>query len=280
MVSLPGGVFVVGSDDQFVYPEDGENPREVELGAFMIDSCAVSNREFAEFVAAAAYVTEAERFGWSFVFGGLLPDDFPPTRGVAAAPWWRQVYGADWRHPEGPQSDVGERPDHPVVHVSFNDARSYCAWAGKRLPTEAEWEFAARGGLDRATFPWGDELEPGGEHRMNVWQGRFPNENTLADGYFGTSPVDAFAPNGYGLYNVTGNVWEWTADWYDPSFRPEDRRKDPAGPPTGTRKVQKGGSHLCHASYCRRYRVAARQGNEPDSSAGNLGFRCAADAPQ
>jgi formylglycine-generating enzyme len=280
MVSLPGGVFVVGSDDQFVYPEDGENPREVELGAFMIDSCAVSNREFAEFVAATAYVTEAERFGWSFVFGGLLPDDFPPTRGVAAAPWWRQVHGADWRHPEGPQSDVGERPDHPVVHVSFNDARSYCAWAGKRLPTEAEWEFAARGGLDRATFPWGDELEPGGEHRMNVWQGRFPDENTLADGYFGTSPVDAFAPNGYGLYNVTGNVWEWTADWFDPSFRPQDRRKDPAGPPTGTRKVQKGGSHLCHASYCRRYRVAARQGNEPDSSAGNLGFRCAADAPQ
>jgi formylglycine-generating enzyme len=280
MVSLPGGVFVVGSDDQFVYPGDGENPREVELGAFMIDSCAVSNREFAEFVAATAYVTEAERFGWSFVFGGLLPDDFPPTRGVAAAPWWRQVYGADWSHPEGPQSEVGERPDHPVVHVSFNDARSYCAWAGKRLPTEAEWEFAARGGLDRATFPWGDELEPGGEHRMNVWQGRFPNENTLADGYFGTSPVDAFAPNGYGLYNVTGNVWEWTADWFDPSFRPQDRRKDPAGPPTGTRKVQKGGSHLCHASYCRRYRVAARQGNEPDSSAGNLGFRCAADAPQ
>jgi sulfatase modifying factor 1 len=280
MVSLPGGVFVVGSDDQFVYPEDGENPREVELGAFMIDSCAVSNREFAEFVAATAYVTEAERFGWSFVFGGLLPDDFPPTRGVAAAPWWRQVYGADWSHPEGPQSEVGERPDHPVVQVSFNDACSYCAWAGKRLPTEAEWEFAARGGLERATFPWGDELEPGGGHRMNVWQGRFPNENTLADGYFGTSPVDAFAPNGYGLYNVTGNVWEWTADWFDPSFRPEDRRKDPAGPPTGTRKVQKGGSHLCHASYCRRYRVAARQGNEPDSSAGNLGFRCAADAPQ
>jgi sulfatase modifying factor 1 len=280
MVSLAGDVFVMGSEDRFVYRDDGETPREVELSAFMIDTCAVSNTEFAEFVGAAGYVTEAERFGWSFVFGGLLPDDFPATRAVAAAPWWRQVLGADWRHPEGPQSDVGDRPDHPVVQVSFNDALSYCAWAGKRLPTEAEWEFAARGGRSRATFPWGDELEPSGEHRMNVWQGWFPSENTLADGYFGTCPVDAFAPNGYGMYNVTGNVWEWTADWFDPAFRSRDRRQDPAGPPTGTHKVQKGGSHLCHASYCRRYRVAARQGNEPDSSAGNLGFRCAADASQ
>jgi sulfatase modifying factor 1 len=176
MVALRDSVCIVGSDDQFVYPADGESPREVE---FMIDPRAVSNTEFAEFVAATGYVTEAERFGWSFVFGGLLPDDFPATRGVAAAPWWRQVHGADCRHPEGPHSSIVDRQDHPVVHVSFNDARSYCAWAGKRLPTEAEWEFAARGGLDRAAFPWGDELEPAGEHRMNVWQGKFPNENTL-----------------------------------------------------------------------------------------------------
>jgi formylglycine-generating enzyme len=277
MVSLAGGAFVIGSDDRFAYAEDGETPTEVEITPFMIDSCAVSNAAFAEFVTATGYVTEAERFGWSFVFGGLLPDHFPQTRAVAAAPWWRQVYEADWCHPEGPQSDVADRTEHPVVHVSFNDALGYCSWAGKRLPTEAEWEFAARGGLTRATFPWGDQLKPADGHRMNVWQGQFPNENTLADGHYGTCPVDAFPPNGYGLYNVTGNVWEWTADWFHPAFRDRDRRTNPAGPPTGTRRVQKGGSYLCHASYCRRYRVAARQGNEPDSSSGNLGFRCAAD---
>ncbi|MGA9859623.1 MAG: formylglycine-generating enzyme family protein [Solirubrobacteraceae bacterium] len=278
MVSLPGGTFVIGSADRFAYPEDGETPREVEVSPFAIARCAVSNREFRAFVNGTGYVTEAERFGWSFVFGGLLPDDFPPTRAVAAAPWWRQVYGADWSHPEGPDSDVSMRADHPVVHVSFSDALHYCAWAGTRLATEAEWEFAARGGLAGAAFPWGDELEPGGEHRMNVWQGGFPGENTTADGYYGTCPVAAFPPNAYGLHNVTGNVWEWTADWFDTGYRAHDRRRDPTGPPTGTRRVSKGGSHLCHASYCRRYRVAARQGNEPDSSTGNLGFRCAADS--
>jgi formylglycine-generating enzyme len=280
MILLNGGAFVIGSDDRLAYPDDGETPREVEVSPFKIDACAVSNAAFAEFVAATGYVTEAERFGWSFVFGGLLPDDFPPTRAAAAAPWWRQVYEADWRRPEGPRSDVGERADHPVVHVSHTDALRFCAWTGTRLATEAEWEFAARGGLAGAAFPWGDELEPGGEHRMNVWQGRFPAENTLDDGYFGTCPVDAFAPNAYGLHNTTGNVWEWVSDWFDPSFRRRDARTDPAGPPTGTHRLQKGGSHLCHASYCRRYRVAARQGNEPNSSAGNVGFRCAADATQ
>jgi formylglycine-generating enzyme required for sulfatase activity len=278
MVSLPGGKFVMGSDDRFAYPDDGEAPREVELSAFTIEPHAVTNAAFAEFVAATGHVSEAERFGWSFVFGGQLPDDFPPTRAVAAAPWWRQVYRADWRHPEGPQSDIADRAHHPVVQVSFTDALSYCEWSGTRLPTEAEWEFAGRGGLDRAAFPWGDEREPAGEHRMNVWQGSFPAENSVDDGYYGTCPVGAFPPNGYGLYNVTGNVWEWTADWFDPDFRQRDLRLDPAGPPTGTHKVQKGGSYLCHESYCRRYRVAARQGNELSSSTGNLGFRCAADA--
>ena len=278
MVALAGGRFTLGSDDALAYPEDGEGTREVELSAFRIDACAVVNDRFAEFVAATSYVTEAERFGWSFVFGGLLPDDFPPTRGVAGAPWWRQVEGADWRHPEGPHSNLAERADHPVVHTSWNDAAAFCAWAGVRLPTEAEWEFAARGGLEGKAFPWGDELEPGGEHRMNVWQGDFPRYNTRADGYLGTSPVDAFAPNGYGLYDATGNVWEWTADWFDVAFRQHDRGRDPHGPPAGTSRLQKGGSHLCHASYCRRYRVAARQGNSPDSSTGNVGFRCAADA--
>ncbi len=276
MVAMAGGPFVMGSDDRFSYPEDGESSCEVEVSPFMIDLCAVSNAAFAEFVAATGHITEAERFGWSFVFGGLLPADFPPTRAVAAAPWWRQVYEADWRRPEGPHSNISDRADHPAVHVSFADALSYCAWSGKRLATEAEWEFAARGGLQRAAFPWGDELEPAGQHHMNVWQGSFPGRNSLDDGFYGTCPVDAFPPNGYGLYNVTGNVWEWTSDWFHPSFRDHDLRRDPAGPPTGTHKVQKGGSYLCHVSYCRRYRVAARQGSEPTSSTCNLGFRCVA----
>ena len=268
----------MGSDDRWAYPADGEGPvREISLDSFWIDAVAVSNEAFASFIEATGYATEAERFGWSFVFAGLLPDDFPPTQAVVEAPWWRKVEGADWQHPEGPQSSLDDRLDHPVLHVSWNDAQAYCTWAGRRLPTEAEWEFAARGGLEGKAFPWGDEREPGGEHRMNVWQGTFPTKNTNADGYYGTCPVDAFPPNGYGLHNVTGNVWEWAADWFDPEFRQQDRDHDPRGPAAGTLKIQKGGSYLCHDSYCRRYRVAARQGNSPDSSTGNVGFRCARD---
>jgi formylglycine-generating enzyme required for sulfatase activity len=278
MVQLAGGEFLMGSEDRFAYPDDGEGPvRKVEVGPFWIDACAVSNEDFQRFAEATRFETEAERFGWSFVFGGFLPDDFPPTRAVANAPWWRQVEGADWRHPEGPHSDLSGRADHPVVHVSWNDAQSFSTWSGKRLPSEAEWEFAARGGLEGKAFPWGDDLEPGGEHRMNVWQGSFPNENTRDDGYFGTCPVHEFPPNDYGLHNTTGNVWEWTLDWFQSEFRAHDKPRDPTGPPGGTHKVQKGGSHICHESYCRRYRVAARQGNTPDSSTGNLGFRCARD---
>lgn len=217
MVLLEGGTFLMGSDDARSYPEDGEGPvRTVRLAAFRIGRTAVCNAEFAEFVAATGYRTEAERFGWSFVFGGLLPDDFPPTRGVAAAPWWRQVEGADWAHPEGPQSTVDGRADHPVVHVSWHDAAAYSAWRGLRLPTEAEWEYAARGGLAGCAFPWGDELEPG-EHRMNVWQGVFPARNDRADGWYGTCPVGEFPPNGYGLHNTTGNVWEWCQDKFQPA---------------------------------------------------------------
>ncbi len=272
-------MFAIGSTDRWAYPEDGESPvREVEVSPFSIGAYAISNADFIGFVEATGYVTDAERYGWSFVFAGLLPDDFPPTQGVLHAPWWRKVEGAGWEHPEGPHSSIAERLDHPVVHISWTDADAYCAWAGGRLPSEAEWEFAARGGLDGKTYPWGNELEPDGEHRMNVWQGDFPARNTAADGFAGTAPVDSFRPNGYGLHNMTGNVWEWTADWFHPTFRQGDRRRDPAGPPSGTSRVQKGGSYLCHHSYCRRYRVAARQGSTPDSSTGNVGFRCARDS--
>ncbi len=279
MVLLGGGPFAMGAEDAWAYPYDGEGPvREVRVGRSWIDACAVSNAQFSEFADSTGFTTEAERFQWSFVFASLLPDDFPPTQAAAQAPWWRKVEGADWRHPEGRHSSLDGRLDHPVVHVSWNDALAYCSWAGKRLPTEAEWEFAARGGLAQQVFAWGDELEPNGEHMMNVWQGDFPTANTVADGYVGTCPVDTFPMNGFGLYNTTGSVWEWTADWFHPSFRAGDSSIDPKGPPHGTSKVQKGGSYLCHHSYCRRYRVAARNASTPDSSTGNAGFRCVRDA--
>ena len=259
-VTLPGGTFAMGEVSDWSYPEDEEGPtREVSVAAFSLDVHAVSNERFAAFAAATGHVSDAEVHGWSFVFGGLLPDDFPETRGVAAAPWWREVHGADWRHPEGPHSDVAARADHPVVHVSARDAAGYAAWAGKRLPTEVEWEYAARAGTS-TTFPWGEELEPGGEHRANVWQGTFPGDNTEADGYAGTCPVDAFPVSAFGTHNMIGNVWEWTSS------------------PWGGEQVLKGGSYLCHASYCRRYRPAARSRASRDSSMGNTGFRCVGDA--
>jgi formylglycine-generating enzyme len=274
MVRLPGGTFVMGTDAQDGYPADGEGPaREVTLSPFWIDTTTVSNAQFGRFVEATGWVTVAERLGTSFVFAGYLPDDHPPTRGVAEAPWWREVQGADWRHPEGPHSTIDDRLDHPVTHVTWRDARAYAKWAGKRLPTEAEWEYAARGGLEQKRYPWGEEREPGGQHRMNVWQGTFPTRDTGADGYTGTAPVDAYTPNGYGLYNTTGNVWEWCSDWFDPSWHVDGPRVAPEGPPRTGRKVMRGGSHMCHASYCYRYRVDARSSNTPDSSAGNIGFR-------
>jgi sulfatase modifying factor 1 len=258
MVPIPGGAFRMGEPSDLAHPGDGDEPRDVHVDPFLIDPSAVTNEAFAAFVADTGFRTDAERIGWSFVFGGLLPDDFPDTRGVVGAPWWRQVLGADWQHPEGPHSDIGARPDHPVVHVSWNDATSFATWRGARLPTEAEWERAARGGTE-TTWPWGDELQPGGRHRMNVWQGTFPSHDTAEDGYAGTCPVEAFEPNAWGLHNMVGNVWEWT----NGRFGPDDRL------------VMKGGSYLCHASYCRRYRPSGRIGSTADSSSGNTGFRCA-----
>jgi len=277
LVDVPAATFEMGDDSVWAYPGDGEGPvHEVTLDAFRIDRYAVTNDAFGHFVDATGWVTDAERFGWSFVFGGLLPDGFPDTRAVVGAEWWRQVSGADWRHPEGPQSDVAGRGDHPVVHVSWHDAEAYCRWTGTRLPTEAEWERAARGGRARSAFPWGDDLEPGGEHRMNVFQGSFPGSNTGADGFLGTAPVDAFPPNDLGLHNVTGNVWEWCADWFAVDAYARDEAHDPRGPAHGEQRVQRGGSYLCHLSYCRRYRVSARYGSQPESSTGNAGFRVVA----
>jgi sulfatase modifying factor 1 len=277
-VDIPGGRFLMGAAGDIAYDADGEGPiHAVEISPFRIGVGCVANEQFATFVAATGHVTEAEQYGWSFVFGGLLPDDFEATRAVAQTPWWRQVYGADWRHPEGPQSAIGERRHHPVIHVSWNDALAYCTWSGTRLPTEAEWEYAARGGLEQAVFPWGDDREPGGRHMMNVFQGTFPGDDTGDDGWVGTGPVDAYEANGYGLYNMTGNVWEWCADWYSPSAYAESGERDPSGPTSGSGRVMRGGSYLCHDSYCRRYRVAARSANSPDSSAGNVGFRVALD---
>lgn len=281
MIKLPGGSFLMGTEDKQGFPVDGEGPvREVSLEPFYLDETVVTNEQFKRFVDETGYQTEAERFGNSFVFHLLLSEEV--SRSVKQAPvdtpWWRLVDGACWKHPEGPDSNLEERMDHPVIHVTWNDAIAYCRWAGKRLPTEAEWEFAARGGYVQRTFPWGEELEPDGRHMCNVWQGDFPNVNTAADGYVSTAPVKAYEPNGYGFYNIVGNVWEWCHDWWSATYHVMGPRVSPKGPPAGDRKVIKGGSYLCHDSYCNRYRLAARSSNTPDSSTGNMGFRCAAYA--
>jgi sulfatase modifying factor 1 len=279
MVALPGGVFLMGTNSTAGYVHDGEFPaRAVTVGPFSIDRFPVTNRRFGEFVAATGYVTEAEQFGWSFVFWAHIPKDkflelVDDT--VAAAPWWCKVQGAKWDAPEGPGSNIAARDNYPVVHVSWNDAQAYCSWSGLRLPTEAEWEYAARGGLEQKIYPWGDELCPEGKHRCNIWQGEFPRHDTAEDGYAGTCPVDAFPPNDFGLYSVAGNAWEWCADWFDATHHRTASQDNPKGPATGTARVMKGGSFLCHKTYCHRYRVAARSSNSPDSSTANIGFRCA-----
>ncbi|MCD9024552.1 formylglycine-generating enzyme family protein [Cohnella silvisoli] len=273
MVLLPGGSFLMGTSDGEGFPADGEGPvREVVLRPFYIDPYAVSNEKFNQFVNESGYVTEAERYGWSFVFHLFVSPETARrvTQSPVQTPWWLVVEGANWRQPFGPDSNLDGRMDHPVIHVSWNDAQAYCEWAGRRLPTESEWEFAARGGLVQKRYPWGDELKPGGVHRCNIWQGKFPIKDNGSDGYKDTAPVHAYEPNGYGLYNVSGNVWEWCQNGFTVDHSAVDPNEDT--------RVIRGGSYLCHRSYCNRYRVAARSKNTPDSSTGNIGFRCAADA--
>jgi formylglycine-generating enzyme required for sulfatase activity len=289
MIRLEGGEFLMGSEHPQARPADGETPvRKVFVSPFWLDECAVSNAQFEKFVAATSYQTEAEKFGWSYVFHKHVPAKLKKqTRGIAgSAPWWSAVDGACWKRPEGPGSNVRKRMDHPVVHISWNDAQEYSRWAGKRLPTEAEWEFAARGGLEQKLYPWGDELTPGGKHRCNIWQGKFPDFDSGADGFTNTAPIKSFSPNAFGFYNTSGNAWEWCSDWW--SVTPQtgstpdvmDTIKNPRGPnapSNGAMKVIRGGSFLCHISYCNRYRVAARTANSPDSTAAHTGFRCARD---
>ena len=299
VVWVPGGTFRMGSDKH--YPEEAPSHRVIVSG-FWIDRTSVTNREFRKFVNATGYVTFAETRPDAKDYPGALPHMLkagslvftPPRQKVDLrdwSQWWSFKFGANWRRPYGPRSSISGLDDHPVVHIAYRDAEAYAKWAGKDLPTEAEWEFAARGGLDGVEFAWGNEFTPGGKPMANTWQGAFPHENLNSDGHARTSPVAAFPPNGYGLYDMIGNVWEWTADWWStkheadaakPCCLPENPRGgreqdsyDPCLPKIKIpRKVLKGGSHLCAPNYCRRYRPAARHAEAVDTSTSHVGFRC------
>jgi formylglycine-generating enzyme len=286
MVRIAVGSFRMGGTDRDAVPSDAEGPvREVQLDSYFIAPAAVTNAQFASFVKATGYVTDAERLGWSYVFAAMLSprSDAHVLGRSSVAPWWIAVRGAAWRAPEGPGSAIGTRSAHPVVHVSWHDALAYCAWRGRRLPTEAEWERAARGGLEQRRFPWGDEERPHGRHRMNIWHGSFPHRYTGPNRRIETVAVTAYPANGLGLFNAVGNVWEWCSDWWSTDWHVRGctaTRVNPRGPLTGIARVIRGGSYLCHESYCNRYRVAARTSNTPDSTTGHMGFRCAADVDQ
>ncbi len=276
MIRLDGGPFHMGSESADAFPSDGEGPvRAVTLTPFHISKTTVTNAQFSEFVSRTGYRTEAERFGWSYVFQHHVPDAGDAPR-LPGTPWWLAIRGADWTHPAGP-SQPAASPDHPVVQVSWHDAAAYCEWSGYRLPTEAEWEYAARGGLDQNTYPWGGELTPNGQHMCNIWQGTFPDCDRGEDGFTSAAPAASFAPNGYGLFNAVGNVWEWCADFFHRSWHIDASPIDPVGPPSGTTRVMKGGSYLCHESYCWRYRNSARTATPPDSSTCHIGFRVVRD---
>lgn len=308
MVWIPGGEFDFGTNSSLGWPDEKPAHR-VMVDGFWLEACEVTNDQFREFVSATRYVTTAEKAPtleevMSQVPAGTPPPPpemlvagsvvfVPPEQAVQlddVGQWWKWTPGTSWQHPEGPGSDLTGRGQHPVVQVSWDDAAAYAAWAGRRLPTEAEWEFAARGGLDGKDFVWGSQ-PPDEEHPpANLWQGTFPHQNTNVDGFRRTAPVKSFPPNGYGLYDMAGNVWEWCADWYDRSlharFSQQGLVQNPTGPlltndptqPQAVLRVQKGGSFLCHESYCLRYRPSARHGGAPDTGMSHLGFRCALSA--
>jgi formylglycine-generating enzyme required for sulfatase activity len=295
VVWIDGGAFIMGSDHH--YPEERPS-RPAAVSGFWIESHPVTNRQFAEFVEATGWITSAERPADAAAYPGAAPERLRAASLVFRPPpkmcgtdnhlvWWDYRQGADWRHPEGPESSLDRMMDHPVVHVALEDVEAYLDWAGMSLPTEAEWEFAARGGLLDYEYAWGDEFMPGGRHMANTWQGRFPIENTAEDGWKGTSPVQSYPPNGYGLYDMIGNVWEWTQDWWalptpqaspccSASSNPKGGERAASADPIERvpRRVLKGGSHLCAPSYCRRYRPAARHPHPIDTSAAHVGFRC------
>ena len=276
-VLIPGGTALVGTECQFL-PLDGEGPlREQAVNPLQMSCGSITNADFTAFISETGYITEAEHIGWSYVFWSQVPDYVGQTRCVANLEWWRAVEGACWNRLTGPRCTLVESlADHPVVHVSWNDANAYCSWAGGRLPTEAEWEHAARGGLGDVRFPWGD-VEPDDEASFpcNIWQGHFPDNNTAKDGYLTTAPAISFEPNGYGLYNMSGNVWDWLSE---PFISPMHRRRSLRQPTEASAlKLAKGGSFLCHRSYCYRYRIAARIGNSPDSATTHMGFRAVWD---
>lgn len=310
MVWIPGGEFQMGSDAESAWPDERPS-HAVSVDGFWIDTAEVTNSEFAEFVAATGYQTTAERVPTAEELLANMPKGTPPpSKDVLVAGslvfsppegpvplndvrnWWVWTPGANWRHPEGPQSDLAGREQHPVVQVSWHDAAAYAAWAGKRLPTEAEWEFAARGGLQGQPYVWGSEPPNSGSPRANLWTGEFPHNNTKADGYARTAPVRSFAANGYGLFDMSGNVWEWCSDWYDRGLyhgrSATEMTRNPSGPaqshdpsrPYMSQRSQRGGSFLCNDSYCSRYRPSARHGCTPDTGMSHVGFRCASSIPK
>lgn len=284
MILIKGGYYNIGTNGKEGFLEDLEGPQtRVYVKDFYIDETPVTNKEFLEFVKETNYVTDAERFGWSYVFSYFLDEETKKkSKQLDSLKWWYGVVGADFKHPEGRNSNIKDRLDHPVVHVSRNDALAYCKWANKRLPTEAEWEIAAKGGTENTMFYWADELSPNGKYFANTWQGEFPNVNTKDDGYTNTSPVKAYEPNQYGLYSMIGNVWEWCLnpqrvplEYFAENTSQEIYEKH--NHISDESYAIKGGSFLCHHSYCKRYRIAARTGNTADSTTNHMGFRCVRD---